>query len=88
MTGKEVEMYFGDHSLLLLEDQHKRYADQLTELSAQLVTANESEEPDAEEIERLENELQETRENMRNHDRIVRRAAQEFGNKRGPVTLH
>lgn len=88
MSGTEAFAMFGDRRLLTLEEQHKRLSDRLNDFSAQLAHMHEDPDVDLKEMELVESDLQATREMMREHDRLIRKVAQEFGNKRGPVTLH
>lgn len=88
MTGQEVFDMFGDRRLLTLEQQHKQLDVQMKELSAQLAVAHKHPEADWEEIKKMEAELQVVRELMREHDRLIRKAANDFAKLRGPVTLH
>ncbi len=87
MDGQGAFDMFGDRSLLVLEAEHKAFEMYLKELSNQIATLQEDPEADWEDIEELKVELQTTHNKMREHDRIVRKVAQDFGNKRGPVTL-
>lgn len=88
MRGRDVADMFGDTQLLKLEEQHKMLEERLKEKSAMVADMKADPESDTEEIKRLEAELHVVREMMREQDRVIRKAAQEWGNKRGPVTLH
>ncbi len=88
MSGQEVADMFGDRRLLILEEGHKRLSKRLEKLAQQIKASHEDPELNLEDLELLEAELFTTREFMREQDRVIRKAANEYGLKRGPVTLH
>ena len=87
MNGQGAFDMFGDRALLILEAEHKAFELHLKEVSNQIAVLQEDPEVDWEDIEELKTELQTTHDKMREHDRKIRKVAQDFGNKRGPVTL-
>lgn len=88
MSGEEAFAMFGDRRLLILEEQHKTMSERLKALSQQLIDMGNDPDAESADVELVKADLQTTREMMREHDRVIRKAAQDFGNKRGPITLH
>lgn len=82
MRGKEVEMMFGDTSLLELERQRNLLIMQLTDLQETIRTGD-----DPETYETCADKIGELRNQMRDLDRIIRVEQKRFGQKRGPIIL-
>lgn len=88
MTGAEALAMFGDRRLLALEEQRETLGKQVDEGSKAIAAAQADPEADWDEIHKMEADLTVAREMLKETNRIIRKAAQDFGNKRGPVTLH
>lgn len=88
MNGKEVLSMFGDRRLLVLEEQRERLGTQVDTVSKQIAVAQKDSEADWEEIHKMELDLHAAQVMLSETNRLIRKAAQDFGLKRGPVTLH
>jgi len=85
MTGQEVADMFGNHELLKLEEEHKRFETELHELSQKIATAKEDSEADWETVDILETTFHEVLAKMRKYDVTIRKMGMDFATKRGPV---
>lgn len=88
MNGKEALAMFGDRRLLALEEQRDRLGRQVDAVSKQIAEAQADPEADWEAISVLESDLAVSQTMLQETNKLIRKAAQDFGTKRGPVTLH
>jgi len=88
MTGEEALAMFGDRSLLTLEEQRDRLGLLTNEMAQELAALREDPEADWEVVSRLESDLDEVRETLSRTNKEIRKLGQDFGKKRGPLTLH
>jgi hypothetical protein len=88
MTGVEALAMFGDRQLLTLEEQREYLGKQIDERTKELVVAQADPEAGWEDVHKMEIDLTAAREALKETNRIIRKIAQDFGNKRGPLTLH
>lgn len=87
MNGTEALAMFGDRRLLDLEEQRTFLGMRVDEASKEIATMQMDPEADWEEITKKESELEKTREKLKETNLLIRKAAQDFGTKRGPLTL-
>lgn len=87
MTGEEALAMFGDRRLLDLEEARKHLGTRVDETAKEIANMQMDPEPDWEEISKKELELDQTREKLKETNQLIRKAAQDFGTKRGPLTL-
>ena len=88
MSGEEAFAMFGDRRLLTLEEQLVRLQHQMKDLTNRIAEAESNPDQDPEETEKMRLEWNVVHEMMKEHNKIIRRSQKEFGEKRGPVTLH
>lgn len=88
MTGAEAFAMFGDRRLLTLEEQLVRLQQQMKDLTDRIADAESDPDQDPEETEKMRLEWNAMHEMLKEHNKVIRKAQKEFGEKRGPVTLH